>query len=62
MAGKITTCLWFDTQGQEAAEFYCSVIPNSKVLEVSRYGHGAPRPVGTVMTVSFELDGSRTSR
>jgi predicted 3-demethylubiquinone-9 3-methyltransferase (glyoxalase superfamily) len=57
MNDKITTCLWFDTQGEEAAEFYCSVIPNSKVLGVERYGEAGPGPAGTAMTVSFELDG-----
>jgi len=57
MSSKITTCLWFDTQGEEAAEFYCSIIPNSAVHEVSRYGEAGPRPAGTAMTVSFELDG-----
>jgi predicted 3-demethylubiquinone-9 3-methyltransferase (glyoxalase superfamily) len=57
MSDKITTCLWFDTQGEEAAEFYCSVIPNSKVLGVERYGEAGPGPAGTAMTVSFELDG-----
>jgi predicted 3-demethylubiquinone-9 3-methyltransferase (glyoxalase superfamily) len=58
MSGStITTCLWFDTEGEEAAEFYCSVIPNSKVLDVSRYGEGGPGTPGAAMTVSFELDG-----
>ena len=57
MSDKITTCLWFDTQGEEAAEFYCSVIPDSKVLGVERYGEAGPGPAGTAMTVSFELDG-----
>lgn len=56
---SITPCLWFDTQGEEAAAFYTSVFPNSRVLEVSRYGQAGPRPAGTVMTVSFELDGQR---
>lgn len=56
-ASKITTCLWFDTEGEEAAEFYCSVIPNSKVLDVSRYGEAGPGTPGSAMTVSFELDG-----
>jgi predicted 3-demethylubiquinone-9 3-methyltransferase (glyoxalase superfamily) len=50
-------CLWFDTEGEEAAEFYTSVFPNSKILDVSRYGEAGPRPAGTVMTVSFELNG-----
>ena len=57
MSEKITTCLWFDTEGEEAAEFYCSVIPNSKVTGVQRYGEAGPREPGMVMTVSFELDG-----
>ena len=54
---KITPFLWFDTEGEEAAEFYTSVFPNSKILEVARYGSAGPRPEGMVMTVSFELDG-----
>jgi predicted 3-demethylubiquinone-9 3-methyltransferase (glyoxalase superfamily) len=53
----ITSCLWFDTQGEEAATFYTSVFPNSKIVEISRYGSAGPRDEGTVMTVSFELDG-----
>jgi len=58
---KITPCLWFDGQAQEAAEFYTSIFRNSKILQVSRYGeagheaHG--QPAGTVLTVAFELDG-----
>jgi predicted 3-demethylubiquinone-9 3-methyltransferase (glyoxalase superfamily) len=54
---KIVPCLWFDTEGEAAAELYTSVFPNSKVLDVSRYGEAGPRPAGTVMTVSFELNG-----
>jgi predicted 3-demethylubiquinone-9 3-methyltransferase (glyoxalase superfamily) len=54
---KITPCLWFDTEGEEAANFYTSVFPNSKINDVARYGSAGPRPEGTVMTVSFELDG-----
>lgn len=56
---KITACLWFDTQAEEAATFYTSVFANSRILEVSRYGDAGPRPADTVMTVSFELDGTR---
>jgi len=58
---KITPCLWFDSQAEEAAKFYTSIFKNSKVLSISRYGeagrdvHG--RPPGSVMTVGFELDG-----
>jgi len=54
---KTTPCLWFDTQGEEAAKFYTSIFKNSKILNVARYGEAGPRPAGTVMTVSFELDG-----
>ena len=56
---KITPCLWFDTEGEEAAEFYTSVFPNSRIVEVTHYGSAGPRPEGTVMTVSFELDGQK---
>jgi predicted 3-demethylubiquinone-9 3-methyltransferase (glyoxalase superfamily) len=54
---KITPCLWFDTEGEEAARFYTSVFPNSRIVDVARYGEAGPRPEGTVMTVQFELDG-----
>jgi predicted 3-demethylubiquinone-9 3-methyltransferase (glyoxalase superfamily) len=50
-------CLWFDTQGEEAANFYVSVFPNSRIVNVSRYGDAGPRTAGSVMTVDFELDG-----
>ena len=58
---KITPCLWFDGQAEEAAKFYTGIFKNSKITEVSRYGeagreaHG--QPAGTVMTVAFELEG-----
>ena len=55
----ITPCLWFDTEGEEAANFYTSLFPNSRIRDVARYGAAGPRPEGTVMTVSFELDGQR---
>jgi predicted 3-demethylubiquinone-9 3-methyltransferase (glyoxalase superfamily) len=54
---SITPWLWFDTEGEEAAEFYASVFPNSKIGDITRYGPGGMRPEGEVMTVSFELDG-----
>jgi predicted 3-demethylubiquinone-9 3-methyltransferase (glyoxalase superfamily) len=56
---KVTPWLWFDTEGEEAAEFYTSVFPNSKIVEVTRYGSAGPRPEGTVMTVIFDLEGQR---
>ena len=54
---KITPCLWFDTEGEEAAKFYTSLFPNSKIVSVSRYGEAGPRDAGSVMTVDFELNG-----
>ncbi len=56
---KITPCLWFDTEGEEAAQFYTSVFPNSRIVDVAYYGSAGPRPEGTVMAVSFELDGQK---
>lgn len=58
---SITPCLWFDTQAEEAAQFYISVFGSGKILGVERYGEASPsgRPAGSVMTVSFELDGQR---
>ena len=53
----ITPNLWFDTNGLEAAEFYCSVFPNSKITNVTHYGQAGPGPAGSVLTVDFELDG-----
>ena len=54
---KITPCLWFDTQAEDAANFYTGVFPNSRVVNVSHYGSAGPRPEGMVMVVDFELDG-----
>jgi predicted 3-demethylubiquinone-9 3-methyltransferase (glyoxalase superfamily) len=54
---KITTCLWFDNNAEEAANFYVSIFPNSKLLGVARYTDAGPGPAGSVMTADFELDG-----
>lgn len=54
---KITPCLWFDTEGEEAATFYTSVFKNSRIVSITRYGEAGPREAGAVMTVNFELDG-----
>jgi len=51
--------LWFDTESQEAAEFYCSVFPNSRIVNVTHYQEGSNREAGSVLTVDFELDGQR---
>jgi predicted 3-demethylubiquinone-9 3-methyltransferase (glyoxalase superfamily) len=54
---KITPCLWFDTEAEDAATLYTSVFENGRITGVSHYGSAGPRPEGMVMTVSFELDG-----
>jgi predicted 3-demethylubiquinone-9 3-methyltransferase (glyoxalase superfamily) len=62
-ATRITPCLWFDSQAEEAAKFYASVFKNSKIGKISHYGkegfevHG--RKAGTVMTVEFEIEGQK---
>jgi predicted 3-demethylubiquinone-9 3-methyltransferase (glyoxalase superfamily) len=56
---KITPCLWFDTQGEEAANFYVSVFPDSKILHVQRYGAAGPGEPGAVMVVEFQLHGQK---
>jgi predicted 3-demethylubiquinone-9 3-methyltransferase (glyoxalase superfamily) len=54
---KISPFLWFDDQAEEAANFYVSIFKNSRVVSVSHYTEGAPYPAGTVMGVTFVLDG-----
>jgi predicted 3-demethylubiquinone-9 3-methyltransferase (glyoxalase superfamily) len=54
---KITTNLWFDREAEEAAQYYVSVFPNSKITNVTRYGKTGPGPEGSVLTVTFTLDG-----
>ena len=56
---KITPFLWFDGQAEEAANFYTSIFDNSRILDIARYGQGAPGEKGSVMTVSFELEGQK---
>ena len=57
MIQKIKPFLWFDKEAEDAAKFYCSVFKDSKILEVARYPEGGPAPPGSVMIVSFELEG-----
>jgi predicted 3-demethylubiquinone-9 3-methyltransferase (glyoxalase superfamily) len=52
---KLRTMLWFDTQAEEAAKLYVSIVPNSKILDVSHYGDTGPGKKGAVMTVAFKL-------
>jgi predicted 3-demethylubiquinone-9 3-methyltransferase (glyoxalase superfamily) len=57
--GMITPFLWYESEAEEAAMLYTSLFPNSEILSVNRYGAAGPGPKGSVMTVSFELDGQR---
>ncbi len=59
MHQRIVPNLWFDTESEEAAEFYVSVFPNSRIVNVTHYTEAGPREAGSVMTVEFELDGQR---
>jgi len=59
MLQKITPWLWFDTEGEDAATLYTSIFKDSRILDITRYGAGGPRPEGAVMTVSFELAGQQ---
>jgi predicted 3-demethylubiquinone-9 3-methyltransferase (glyoxalase superfamily) len=56
---KIVPNLWFDTESEEAANYYCSIFKNSEVVNVTHYGEAGPRPAGMVLTVDFQLDGQR---
>ena len=58
---SITPFLWFDTQAEDAANFYVSLFPNSKITHISRYGDAGPGPKGSVMVVAFELMGQRVT-
>ena len=57
--GVVTPFVWYDSEAEEAAGLYTSVIPSSRIVDVSRHGAGGPGPEGAVMTVTFELDGLR---
>ena len=57
--GKITPCLWFDTQAKEAADFYVDLFDDSRILRVRHYGPQGPRPAGMVLTVDFEINGQQ---
>jgi predicted 3-demethylubiquinone-9 3-methyltransferase (glyoxalase superfamily) len=56
---KISPFLWYDTQAEEAARFYVSIFKNSSIDKVTRYGDAGPGPKGSVMTVSFTLEGQK---
>jgi predicted 3-demethylubiquinone-9 3-methyltransferase (glyoxalase superfamily) len=54
---KITPFLWFDNKAEEAANFYVSIFKNSKILNIARYGEAGPGPKGSVMMVTFQIEG-----
>ena len=56
---NIYPCLWFDERAKEAAEFYVSVFPNSRILYTAYYAENMPLPAGTVLTVTFEVNGQK---
>jgi predicted 3-demethylubiquinone-9 3-methyltransferase (glyoxalase superfamily) len=53
----ISTCLWFDRNAEEAANFYVSLFPDSRIVSITRYGKAGPGPEGSVLTIAFELAG-----
>jgi predicted 3-demethylubiquinone-9 3-methyltransferase (glyoxalase superfamily) len=55
----LTTCLWFDTEGEAAASYYTSIFPGSRIGRVSRYTEAGPGPAGSAMAVEFELGGQK---
>jgi len=59
MQRQIVPNLWFDTQAEEAASFYCSVFDDARVTSVTHYTEAGPRPAGEVMTVEWEINGQR---
>jgi predicted 3-demethylubiquinone-9 3-methyltransferase (glyoxalase superfamily) len=56
---RFTTCLWFDTEGEEAANYYMSIFKDSRIGRVSRYTEAGPGPAGSAMAVEFELNGQK---
>jgi predicted 3-demethylubiquinone-9 3-methyltransferase (glyoxalase superfamily) len=54
-----TICLWFDTEGEAAANYYTSIFADSKIGRITRYTEAGPRPAGTIVTVEFELNGQK---
>lgn len=56
---KISPCLWFDNKAKEAVDFYTSIFHNSKILETAFYNEEGPGEPGTVLTISFEIEGQR---
>lgn len=57
MQDRITTCLWFDANAEEAVDFYVSLFENSRIVSVMHYGEAGPGPAGSVLSIGFKLDG-----
>ncbi|MCW0217943.1 MAG: VOC family protein, partial [Prosthecobacter sp.] len=57
MKNKITPCLWFDRQAEEAARYYIGIFKDARITDIAYYGEAGHLPAGTVLTVSFELNG-----
>lgn len=57
MAQKIRTCLWFDHEAEEAANFYVSLFPNSRIIDIAHYNEAGPGKPGSVLMVTFQLAG-----
>lgn len=57
---NITPCIWFDSEAEDAAKFYVSIFPNSRIKNISKYTTETPsnKPIGSVLTVTFDLDGN----
>lgn len=54
---RITPCLWFNFNAEEAVAHYLAIFRGSRITALTRYGDGQPGPVGAVMTIAFELEG-----
>jgi predicted 3-demethylubiquinone-9 3-methyltransferase (glyoxalase superfamily) len=59
MHQRITPNLWFDTEAEDAANFYVSIFPNSRIVSVTHYNEAGPREAGMVLTVEWDLNGNR---
>ena len=58
-AHKATPFIWYDSQAEDAARLYVSLVPNSRIVETTHWKSGSPYPAGSVMSVTFELDGQQ---
>lgn len=56
---KVTPFIWYESQAEDAAKLYVSLMPNSRIVDVARWGKGSPYPEGAIMSVTFELDGQQ---